>query len=555
VNARTHLVPLAAAILAASLGSPAYAAASAPLRDLGRADASTRVDVALVLNYRNEAQLDQLIEAQADETSPLYHHFIDQAQFADYFAPSAADYARVIASLGRAGFTVTQTFANRTVVDASAPAPVAERYFNTEIHRVQQPGVGTQYVNVRPASTPAEIAGLVTGFVGLSTIRTMHPDYAFLPAAAGHAGGQVVKNGNPLFGPDGGYGPQIFINSYDLPAGSGTTGSGRASGVAGDADFLDSDLAGYLSYFGVTRTGPTTVRVKVDGGPPAGNGGADSVETALDVETIVSLAPGTALYVNETKPFYNLMYFIDMYNRVVSDNFVDTLNTSYSQCETAFEPKFPKMADKIEKQGSVLGITFHASAGDGGVDTYGCGEKVSVGTPTDTPHNISVGGTILDVNSSTGQETSETGWNDSSGATGGGVSIVFKLPSWQKKVPNIITSGRNLPDVAFDASPYTGESYYYNGQWQGPIGGTSLSSPIFGAALTEIDQLHGSRAGYLNTSLYKTWLKDGYGSGSTAYFRDITSGSIPPYSAKAGYDQMSGIGAALATNLSGILPY
>ena len=139
MNARTHLVPLAAAILAASLGSPAYAAASAPLRDLGRADASTRVDVALVLNYRNEAQLDQLIEAQADETSPLYHHFIDQAQFADYFAPSAADYARVIASLRRAGFTVTQTFANRTVVDASAPAPIAERYFNTEIHRVQQP--------------------------------------------------------------------------------------------------------------------------------------------------------------------------------------------------------------------------------------------------------------------------------------------------------------------------------------------------------------------------------------------------------------------------------
>ena len=47
--------------------------------------------------------------------------------------------------------------------------------------------------------------------------------------------------------------------------------------------------------------------------------------------------------------------------------------------------------------------------------------------------------------------------------------------------------GRNLPDLAFDASPYTGESLYYDGRFQGPIGGTSLSSPIFAAGLTVID--------------------------------------------------------------------
>jgi len=38
------------------------------------------------------------------------------------------------------------------------------------------------------------------------------------------------------------------------------------------------------------------------------------------------------------------------------------------------------------------------------------------------------------------------------------------------------------------------------------------------------------------------------------YFRDITQGSDPPYKAQVGYDQMTGIGAGLATNLSGILP-
>ena len=47
---------------------------------------------------------------------------------------------------------------------------------------------------------------------------------------------------------------------------------------------------------------------------------------------------------------------------------------------------------------------------------------------------------------------------------------MIKLPAWQKKVANIITGGRNLPDIAYDASPYTGESWYYNGGWDGPSG-------------------------------------------------------------------------------------
>ncbi len=552
-------MPLAAVALGLGLGSTAYAAASPPsfgtVRDLGVANASTRVGIALVLNYRNELQLDQLLDEQSDDSSPLFHKFLTQQQFVNYFSPAPSDYARVIASLQRAGFTVTQTWGNRTVVDASAPAPVAARYFGTEIHNVQQAGL-KKYLNVRPATIPADIADVTAGVVGLSSVQVFHPDYKFLPPGAPRPAsgfGELDKNGNPLKGPDGGYGPQVYINSYDLPAANGTTGTGHATGVAGDADFLDSDLAAYLAYFGVNRTGPATTRVLVDGGPPGGNQAPDSVETALDVETVVSLAPGTALYVYETKESDTLEYFIDLYNKVVSDNLVDTLNTSYSECETAFEPKFPKLAEKVEKQGSAEGITFHASAGDDGNYTYGCDNKISVGTPTDTQHNISVGGTILDINSN-GDETSEVAWNDSSGATGGGVSSVIKLPAWQKKVANIITGGRNLPDISYDASPYTGESWYYNGGWDGPIGGTSLSSPIFGASLTEINQLHNSRSGYLNPVLYKAWGKKGYGSGSDLYFRDITQGSDPPYKAQVGYDQMTGIGAGLATNLSGILP-
>ena len=226
---------------------------------------------------------------------------------------------------------------------------------------------------------------------------------------------------------------------------NGFNGAGRVSGVATDADFLDIDLNSYLSYFQINRTGPATSRVLVDGGPPTGNG-PDSVETALDVEQIVSIAPGTALYV------YEVTYdeptngnFIDIYNQVVTDNKIDTLNASYGYCESAMPDGYPAALNAVAKQGNALGITFHSASGDSGSHWDGC-NGVAVATPVDLPHNVGIGGTTLSVTSD-GHETNEVGW----GGSGGGVSVLFPVPHYQAHVQNIITTGRNIPDLAFDA--------------------------------------------------------------------------------------------------------
>jgi kumamolisin len=565
LSSHFRTAPLAAiCALALSTGVAAASASSgavidvgplAGLRDLGPAAASTRVQIAVVLNYRHEAELDRLVEAQGDENSPLHGRFVDQSHFRAYFSPTAGDYARAIATLERGGFTITQTFANRTVVDAAAPAPVAARFFSTEIHSLLQGAEGVKYANVRPGVVPASLRDIVLGVTGLSSVHVAHPDFTFGPKRRRIANASIVDAAPPLFGPDGGYGPGVFIKSYDLPAGSGTTGSGRASGVAIDADFLDSDLAGYLSFFKVNRTGPATTRVLVDGGPPPGVT-PDSVETTLDVETIVSLAPGTALFVYEFPSFtqgVNTKNIVDTYNKVVQDNKVDTVNSSFGLCEIAFGT-FPKLSDHVAKQGGAEGITFHASTGDSGNFTFGCSSTVSVDAPAIDPHFVAIGGTILTVNHANGQETSETGWNDSSGATGGGVSRIFALPKYQNGVKNVIAGHRNDPDLSFDASPFTGESFFFQGIFQGPIGGTSLSSPIFGASMTEIAQITGKRAGYVNPALYKQWLKLGYKSGNTVYFRDITQGTDGIFKALVGYDQMTGIGAMNVLNFGPHLP-
>ena len=550
----TRLLSLLVFISLSAAAAPALASLSpveigtvTGVRDLGRAPASLKVRVAVVLDYHRDAELEALTQAQADPDSPIYHRFLTPAQFAGYFAPSPAEYQRVLSSLRAGGFTVTHTFANRTVIDAVAPAPVAARYFNTDIHQVIAHDGARTYTNVRPGSLPASIAPLVLTVQGLDATGRMRPAFQFSRNAHRVVGPTVSPDSDPVFGPDGGYGPLVFIRSYDLPASKGFTGTGHASGVATDADFLDSDLSSFLSYFHVTRTGPATTRVLVDGGPSPGNG-PDSIETALDVEQIVSIAPGTALYVYEvTYDEPTNANFIDIFNQVVTDDVVDTLNSSYGYCETAIHQGYPEALNAVAKQGNALGITFHSASGDSGAYWDGC-NNIAVAAPVDIPHNVGVGGTTLFVDNN-GNETQEDGWDGS----GGGVSVLFKVPSYQKNVPTILTSGRNVPDVAYDADPGTGASYFYDGAWSGPIGGTSMASPIFGASLTEMNQVVGSRAGHFNATLYRKWLAKGYKHNARTYFRDITVGNIPPYSAGPGYDQMSGIGVMLVNNFDTLL--
>jgi subtilase family serine protease len=444
--------------------------------------------------------------------------------------------------LQRAGFTLTQTFPNRTVIDVSAPAAIVERYFNTEIHRVNQDGAGGRYANSRPAYLPAELRDAVFSVGGFDNLRIVKPTNV---RASGPRRDMAL--GPPLQGPDTGLGPYAFASAYDFPvqhavSGGGPSdtydGKGHAAGVAIDSDFLDSDLNSFLGFFNITRSAPPAVRVAVDGGAGIG---FDQLETTLDVETIAGVAPGAGLYVYLIP---QLLYvdILDLYNRVVSDNKVDVLNSSFGGCETFTLPAtFPQTSDHIAQQGAAEGITFAASSGDFGADQCLFNQNpLGVSTPASGPHFSAVGGTSLIIYPNATYKT-ELAWNGS----GGGVSAVFPLPSYQRGVRNIIGNTRNVPDISFDANPGSGESLFINGRFGGPIGGTSLSSPIFSALVTEVNQVHRKRSGLINTATYARFKRVGYGS----QFRDITLGNNgffgPGYNALRGYDQVTGIGSII----------
>ena len=108
---------------------------------------------------------------------------------------------------------------------------------------------------------------------------------------------------------------------------------------------------------------------------------------------------------------------------------------------------------------AALGVTvFFITGDDGSDDDVGDG-FAHVAYPASEFGCVACGGTY--ISNVSGSSFDEGTWNDV-GATGGGVSDVYGLPSWQdnigvpKSANNGTTVGRGVPDVSGNASAFSG---------------------------------------------------------------------------------------------------
>ncbi len=137
-----------------------------------------------------------------------------------------------------------------------------------------------------------------------------------------------------------------------------------------------------------------------------------------------------------------------------------------------------------------LGVTVCVSTGDDGSEAQVKDGNAHVNFPATSPYVLAVGGTTLHApKSKKGQvAVTEVVWNDGPGSgTGGGVSDITPVPSWQEgKVPRSVNAGnfagRAIPDVAANADPATGYLTMSGGQL-GIVGGTSASAPLWGSLI------------------------------------------------------------------------
>lgn len=190
--------------------------------------------------------------------------------------------------------------------------------------------------------------------------------------------------------------------------------------------------------------------------------------------------------------------------------------------------------------GSVsVGVTVTVAAGDDGSDD-GVGDgKLHVDLPACLPPVLGCGGTSLSASATA--ITSEVVWNETAnneGATGGGVSKTYALPSYQASAgvpvqPETNFAGRGVPDVSGDADPVTGYQVRVDGQ-NLVIGGTSAVAPLWAGLVALMNQQLGRSVGFLNPAIYQI---------GESVFRDITTGNNGYWNAAPGWDPCTGLGS------------
>ncbi len=325
-----------------------------------------------------------------------------------------------------------------------------------------------------------------------------------------------VYGANPDLWPD--FTPAQLQAVYGLPAAYklGLNGKGQTIVLLEAYGYptMEADANAFFELTGLPLLTPSNFSIVYPAGKPldpnAGVLTGWDIEIALDLQWAHAIAPGAKIVVVAAagqygEDFQNSMEYI------IKHNLGNSINDSWEEDQDLLAgPPEEKSYDQILERAAAKGISFQFSSGDSG--DGGIGTPIGApGVPSNSPHATAVGGTsILNKVGESGFEP--LGWggdfvllNDDGvvdppvpqpffGGAGGGESIYFPKPSWQKDLPG---TGRQVPDVSALADPYTGVPIVLtqNGTQGVQVGwgGTSLASPIFTAFWAIAEQKAGIR--------------------------------------------------------------
>jgi len=335
-----------------------------------------------------------------------------------------------------------------------------------------------------------------------------------------------------------------LAKAYNTPAlwNQGLTGAG--STVATLVSYGDADVKAVIDAYD-QRNGlpPADISVIAPSGPVPGcaDPGVDTStcqswggETDLDVEMIHTMAPAAhiviaATPIAETQGFTGLPEMMAAVDYMTKHQIADVISMSFGTAEDTF-PSLDSVQslDPAFERASKAGVTLVASSGD-----YGATNPVLIGPgtfpyraaswPASDPNVTALGGTVLSLDANGNRTAPDVLWRPS----GGGISKTYARPSWQNSVKGITASKfRSFPDITMEG-----------------IQGTSESSPLFAGVLALAVQAKGGRLGQINPTLYGKLGPKADKSGIVDVTSgDNTYGTVPGYTAGAGFDIVSGWG-------------
>jgi kumamolisin len=346
------------------------------------------------------------------------------------------------------------------------------------------------------------------------------------------------RNSSIAYAASTSFSPVQVAKAYNFP--TGATGHGQCIGLIElGGGYNQSDLDSFFSDLGIAAPKITAVTVDGFANSPTGDPNGADGEVELDIEVAGAVAPGAALaayFAPNTD-----QGFIDAITAAVHDSKLkpSIISISWGGPESSWTEQSRNALNSACEDASLMGVTILVACGDDGASDGSPNGAPTVDFPAASPFVTACGGTKLVLSGAA--TSSEQVWNDlaaNEGGTGGGVSQVFALPSYQQdvkvpKAPNGF-AGRGVPDVSGDADPATGYNVLVDGQ-QAVIGGTSAVAPLWAGLFALINQSLGANVGFVNPMLYSATTE--------ATFHDITAGNNGKYSAGPGWDACTGLGS------------
>ncbi len=415
--------------------------------------------------------------------------------------------------------------ARRTVM-LSGTASNLQRAFNVELKEYSHPK-GNFRGRVGAISVPSDYADIITGVFGLDNRPQAEPHFRRLAQPERH------KHKTPTS--TASHDPNEVAQLYDYPAANGT---GQCVGLIElGGGFQFDDLSTYFGQLNIAT--PQVISVSVDGGTnsPSTPDSADG-EVMLDIEVVGAIAPAAKIVVYFAPN--TDQGFLDAITTAVHDsaNQPSAISISWGSAESGWTSQAMTNMDEAFQAAAAMGVTVCVASGDNGSSDGVNDGNNHVDFPASSSFALGCGGTTLQASNE--QIVSETVWNDqpSGGATGGGVSNVFPLPTWQEGFgvpsPSVQGGGRGVPDVSGDADPNTGYNILVDGE-SAVIGGTSAVAPLWAGLVARINQQMGKSIGFLNPLIYAQAVE-------ASGFHDVTQGNNGAFSAAQGWDPCTGLG-------------
>ena len=420
---------------------------------LGPVDEHKRVVIDAYLSWRNQGQLEQLIEDRTTPGSPHYGQFLTPEQFHAAFSPSTKDVAVVQSTLSALGFNIKYTPASGLFVEVSGTVGQIKQAFGVSQDLYSYRGK-TLRAHVEDPSLPGQLSGLVTYIAGLDDTRPlMKPAHArsisapqppttgALPPAPGFddlypCSNYWADHSAELYSPSPfpygsnlpwqicGYTPQQLRAAYGSDQVNETGRNVRvaitdlyASGT------IVADVNRYSENHGLPQlTSENFSQILAPGinnvpsGDPCQSEGWQEEET-LDVTAVHSMAPGASiLYIGGAcdqvdeldegvaeEPLYE----------VIDQRKADIITNSWSYIGEGDVSPARLAIDTLQLlQAAAEGISVVFASGDDGDSTQGPPPVIPVGSgswPATSPYATAVGGTSLLLLNASG-EKAEYGW-------------------------------------------------------------------------------------------------------------------------------------------------